>query len=155
MSPVAVKTVVAGGVVYPAGAAVPDDVAEGITASGVFDNAAELAVGDWAKSTPVATVEEIAAAAAALGFVLTPKDALPEGGVISDQGDPEDSESEDDEDEGAPTGTDVDYSAPTWTVDALKAEISTRNSYREPDAQLSTSGKRADLVAVLAADDKA
>lgn len=42
-----------------------------------------------------------------------------------------------------------------WKVDALKAEIDSRNAGRDPegDNYLSTEGKKADLVAVLEADD--
>jgi hypothetical protein len=163
VSPVALKTVVAGGVVYPAGAAVPDDVADGISAAGVFqvdDTAAEATVGDWASNLSAASVEEIAAAAAALGLVLTPADQVDtendeDAGTDQAEADalaaalpaPED----EDEDEGAAAS--IDYSA--WSVDQLKEEISTRNSYREADAQLSTKGKKADLAAVLTADDEA
>lgn len=41
------------------------------------------------------------------------------------------------------------------TVDELKAEIDRRNEDREDDAKLSKDGKKADLVATLAADDAA
>lgn len=41
------------------------------------------------------------------------------------------------------------------TVDELKAEIDRRNEGREEDAKLSKDGKKADLVATLAADDAA
>jgi polyphosphate kinase 2 (PPK2 family) len=40
-------------------------------------------------------------------------------------------------------------------VDDLKAEIESRNEGRDEDAQLSTEGKKADLIAVLEADDAA
>lgn len=41
------------------------------------------------------------------------------------------------------------------TVDALKAEIDTRNEDRGDDAKLPKTGNKADLVAVLTADDAA
>ena len=41
------------------------------------------------------------------------------------------------------------------SVDELKAEIDRRNEGREEDAKLSKDGKKADLVATLAADDAA
>lgn len=40
-------------------------------------------------------------------------------------------------------------------VDELKAAIESRNENRDDDAQLSTEGKKAELVAVLEADDAA
>lgn len=49
--------------------------------------------------------------------------------------------------------TEEDYS--TWKVDDLKAEIAERNADREEADQVSTEGKKADLVAALVADDEA
>jgi hypothetical protein len=158
MSVVARKTVVAGGVVYPAGAAVPDDVAERITAAGVFADGdaavAKVAVGNWAANVQAPTVEEISAAAAALGFVLAPSEETSSDASSSETKDDSQGNDDDPDEDVEPIPTPVvDYSDKAWTVDKLKAEISTRNSYREPDAQLSTDGKRSDLIAVLTADD--
>lgn len=138
MSPVALKTVVAGGVVYPAGAAVPEDVAEGITAPGVFARAEAV-------DAPSGEADEGQG-----------EDSQPDESGDSTEDTADESGSTDEpEGEGDSVSPAVDYSDKAWTVKKLKEEISTRNSYREPDAQLSTDGKRADLVAVLTADDKA
>lgn len=158
MSAVARKTVVAGGRVYAAGATVPDDVAEGITAPGVLKDSASIAVSvdltdveglkariaELTAAVAEPSFEDLVIAAANHGYQLTPIENQVEGEGESEK------ESEDGEDPPAPA---VDYGA--WTVDQLKEEISTRNSYREPDAKLSTEGKKADLVAILTADDKA
>lgn len=42
-----------------------------------------------------------------------------------------------------------------WTVKELKTEISNRNESRDADSQLSSEGKKDDLIATLEADDKA
>lgn len=100
MSRVLSRTVIVGGVIYPVGATVPGDVAEGITATGV-----------WA-----------------------------------DGDQPTDPE---------PAPAPVGYAA--LTVKDLEAEIDKRNEDRDPEgeAYLSKDGKKADLVAVLEADDQA
>jgi hypothetical protein len=53
-------------------------------------------------------------------------------------------------------GTDTESSDTTYSsmkVDDLKAEIESRNDGRDEADQLSTEGKKADLIAVLEADD--
>lgn len=40
------------------------------------------------------------------------------------------------------------------TIEALKAEIDSRNEGRDADAELSKTGNKAELVAVLESDDK-
>lgn len=52
----------------------------------------------------------------------------------------------------SPLGSGGRYAS--MTVADLKAEIGKRNADREDDAQLAVDGKKADLVAVLEADDE-
>ncbi len=52
-------------------------------------------------------------------------------------------------------GSDDDKGYGGLKVDELKAEIEKRNEDRDDDAKLSAEGKKADLVAVLEADDAA
>lgn len=49
--------------------------------------------------------------------------------------------------------TEDDYAS--WKVADLKAEIDERNEERDDDHQISSEGKKADLVAALVADDEA
>lgn len=59
------------------------------------------------------------------------------------------------EDEADPESSGSGNSYAGLKVDELKAEIESRNVDREDDAKLSTEGKKADLIAVLEADDQA
>jgi hypothetical protein len=51
-------------------------------------------------------------------------------------------------------GGEADEGYSSMKVDALKAEIATRNEGRDEADQLSGEGKKADLIAVLEADDE-
>jgi hypothetical protein len=150
------RSVVAGGVLYPAGTSATDELLVKIPNPRLWgeDEPAEKAVSvtvdvDVAKfqaalAAAEERIDELTAALAARDEEIEALNAQASPGEVTDGTEASGEQ---------PAVETVDYSA--LDIDALKAEIDKRNEDREGDARISKRGSQETLVAALVADDAA